>query len=127
MKKFLCLGALSCLLGVVAGALGSHALKDVIIRMNGMTNFSTATNYMVYHGLALIFVALMVDRYPQTVFNYVGWLFVAGSVLFQGNLFMISLTGASPLSFLTPVGGICLMAAWLLLAVGAMLIPKSNH
>ncbi len=81
---------------------------------------------MFYHGLALIFVALMQDRYPRPVFKYVGWLFVAGSILFQGNLFMISLAGASPLSFLAPVGGICLMAAWLLLAVGAIRIPKRN-
>jgi uncharacterized membrane protein YgdD (TMEM256/DUF423 family) len=124
MKKFLCLGALSCLLGVVAGALASHALKDVIIRMNGSTHFSTAADYMFYHGLALIFVALMADRHPQTVFKYVGWLFVAGSILFQGNLFMLGLAGASPLGFLTPVGGICLMAAWLLLAISVIRIPK---
>ena len=124
MKKFLCLGALSCFLAVVAGALGSHGLKEMIMRLNGTTNFSTATDYMFYHGLALILVALLADRYPHMVFQFVGWLFVAGSVLFQGNLFMISLTGASSLSFLTPVGGICLMAAWLLLAVGTILIPK---
>jgi len=124
MKKFLCLGAFSCLLGVVAGALGSHALKDLIARMNGTVNFSTARDYMFYHGLALIFVALIADRYPRPAFRYVGWLFVGGSILFQGNLFMIGLAGASPLSFLTPVGGICLMAAWLLLAVDAIRIPK---
>ena len=124
MKKFLCLGALSCFLGLFAGALGSHALKDLITRMYGTANFSTATDYMFYHGLALIFVALLADRYPRPAFKYVGWLFVAGSILFQGNLFMISLTGASPLSFLAPVGGICLMAAWLLLAAEAFRTAK---
>ncbi len=124
MKKFLCLGGLSCFLGIFAGALGSHALKDLVTRMNGTDNFSTATDYMFYHGLALIFVALMHDRHPRPVFRYVGWLFVGGSILFQGNLFMISLVGASPLSFLTPVGGVCLMAAWLLLAVDAIRVPK---
>jgi uncharacterized membrane protein YgdD (TMEM256/DUF423 family) len=92
--------------------------------MNGTANFSTATEYMFFHGLALIFVALMEDRYSRPAFKYVGWLFVAGSILFQGNLFMISLTGASPLSFLTPVGGICLLTAWLLLALSAIRIPK---
>ena len=126
MKIFLCLGALSCFMGIFAGALGSHALKDLITRMNATANFSTATDYMFYHGLALIFVALVADRYPRPAFRYVGWLFVAGSLLFQGNLFMISLAGASPLSFLAPVGGICLMAAWLLLAVEAFRISKRN-
>ncbi|MGD2269459.1 MAG: DUF423 domain-containing protein [Desulfobacterales bacterium] len=124
MKKFLCMGALCCFVGVLAGALGSHALRAPISRMNGLVSFSTATDYMFYHGLALIFIALMENRYPQLFFKYSGWLFVVGIILFQGNLFLISLTGASPLSLLTPVGGICLMAAWLLLAVNAIRIPK---
>lgn len=124
MRKFLCMGALSCFVGVLAGALGSHALTDLISRMNGLVGFSTATDYMFYHGLALIFIALMEDRYPQRLFKYSGWLFVIGIILFQGNLFLISLAGASPLSFLTPVGGMCLMAAWLLLAAMAIRIPK---
>ncbi|UCH23838.1 MAG: DUF423 domain-containing protein [Deltaproteobacteria bacterium] len=124
MKKFLCLGALSCFLGVMAGALGAHTLKNHIIRMDGITNFSTATDYMFYHGFALIVVALMEKRYPQLAVKYAGWLFVAGTILFQGNLFTLSLVGASPLSFLTPVGGVCLMAAWLLLAINALRIPR---
>jgi len=124
MKTFLCLGALYCFLGVLAGALGAHALKEHLIRMNAMVNFSTATDFMFYHGLALIAVALMENRYPQLAFKYAGWLFMAGTVLFQGNLFLLSLTGSSPLSFLTPVGGLCLMAAWLLVAINAVRISK---
>jgi uncharacterized membrane protein YgdD (TMEM256/DUF423 family) len=124
MKKFLCMGALSCFVGVLAGALESHALRGLISRTNGLVSYSTATDYMFYHGLALIFIALMEDRYPQLFFKFSGWLFVSGIILFQGNLFLISLTGASPLSFLTPVGGMCLMVAWLLLAVNAIRIPK---
>lgn len=124
MKKFLGLGALCCFLGVLAGALGSHALKNHLIRMGGITNYSTATDYMFYHGFALIAVALMEKRYPQRAVKYAGWLFVAGTILFQGNLFTLSLAGASPLRFLTPIGGILLMAAWLLLAVNALRIPR---
>ena len=104
MKKFFFMGAFFCFLGVLAGALGSHALKNLLTQMNGTANFSIATDYMFYHGIALIVVALMMERYPRLAYKYAGWLFVAGSVLFQGNLYLLSLAGSSPLRFLTPGG-----------------------
>ena len=124
MKKFFFMGAFFCFLGVLAGALGSHVLNSLLTRMNGTANFSIATDYMFYHGIALIVVALMEERYPQLAYNYSGWLFVAGCVLFQGNLYVISLTGASPLRFLTPVGGLLLLAGWLLLAAITLRIAR---
>lgn len=124
MKKFFFMGAFFCFLGVLAGALGSHALKNLLTQMNGTDNFSIATDYMFYHGIALIVVALMVERYPRLAYKYAGWLFVAGCLLFQGNLYMLSLTGSSPLRFLTPVGGLCLLVGWLLLAVNSLRIAR---
>ena len=78
MKQFVTLGALWCLLGVVAGSLGAHGLKELITKMGGANNFSLATHYMFYHGLGLIAVGLLKDRYPDTPFQFAGWLFVAG-------------------------------------------------
>ena len=75
---------------------------------------------MFYHGLALIMLGLAEDRYPGVPFQIAGWLFVAGTILFQGNLFLISLSGVRLVSFLTPVGGLCLMAGWLLFAYYAL-------
>jgi uncharacterized membrane protein YgdD (TMEM256/DUF423 family) len=117
MKQFVTLGALWCLLGAVAGSLGAHGLNALITKMGGANNFSLATHYMFYHGLGLIAVGLLKDRYPDTPFQYAGWLFVAGSILFQGNLYLISIAGIRVLQVLTPVGGICLLAGWLTLVV----------
>ena len=117
MKQFVTLGALWCLLGVVAGSLGAHGLKELITKMGGANNFSLATHYMFYHGLGLIAVGLLKDRYPDTPFQFAGWLFVAGSILFQGNLYLISIAGIRVLQALAPVGGICLLAGWLTLVV----------
>lgn len=126
MKLFVFLGAFFCFLGVLAGALGSHGLKDYLIQSNGLENFNLATEYLFYHGMGLLFVAFTRDRYPALSFHYAGWLFIAGTLLFQGNLFLMTLTGSRMPGMLTPVGGFCLMAGWLLLALQALRIPRST-
>jgi uncharacterized membrane protein YgdD (TMEM256/DUF423 family) len=119
MRIFVGLGALSCFMGVVAGALGSHALKELIIRMGGVNNFNIATDYMFYHGLALMAVGMLKQRFPNTSFQYAGWLFVTGTILFQGNLYLIAIGGIRTMQALTPVGGICLMLGWIVLGIMA--------
>lgn len=116
MKIFATLGAVSCFIAVLAGALGAHALKTHLTQWGGLSNFNLATDYMFFHGLALILLGFARDRYPRLPFQLAGWLFVAGTILFQGNLYLISLTGVRLFSSLTPVGGVCLMAGWLLFA-----------
>jgi uncharacterized membrane protein YgdD (TMEM256/DUF423 family) len=113
MKFYGAIGALFCFLAVLAGALGSHALKGYLTEMGSQSNFDLATRYLFYHGLALILVGLARDFHAGNSFFLAGWLFVAGSVLFQGNLYLISLSHYRFLSFLTPIGGLLLMAGWL--------------
>ena len=116
MKIFGALGAVSCFIAVLAGALGSHALKAHLTHLDSLSNFDLATGYMFYHGLALILLGLAKDRNPSVPFQLSGWLFVAGTILFQGNLYLISLTNVRSFSILTPAGGLCLLAGWLLFA-----------
>ena len=127
MKLFIGLGAFFCFLGVLSGALGSHAIKDYLIQSNGLGNFELATDYMFYHGMGLIFVAFAHDRYPNLSFHFAGWMFIAGTILFQGNLYLKSLFNYRMIGMLTPVGGIFLMAGWLMYAVQALRIPKSKN
>jgi uncharacterized membrane protein YgdD (TMEM256/DUF423 family) len=120
MKIFGTIGAFTCFLAVVAGALGAHALKAHLSNSGGLSNFDLATSYMFYHGLALILLGFARDRHPNIPFQLPGWLFVAGTVLFQGNLYLISLTKIRFFSILTPAGGLCLMGGWLLFAFYAL-------
>lgn len=125
MKIFISLGAFFCFLAVAAGALGAHGFKELIMKMGGTNNFSLATHYMFYHGLGLVAVGLLKYRFPKMPFQAAGWLFIAGTVMFQGNLYLISLAGIRALQVLTPVGGICLMLGWIVLAVLSMRIKVS--
>jgi len=124
LKFLLFIGALFCFLAVVAGALGSHALRETLVRLDGAGNFELATRYLFFHGLGIIAAAILQFLHSPVPFQYAGWLMVVGSVLFQGNLYLISLAEIRTFQFLTPVGGLCLMAAWLLLAALALRIPR---
>ena len=125
MKTFTFLGAIFCALGLIAGALSAHTLKNYLIEMDGLNLFNLATDYMFYHGIALILLGFAKDRFRNMPFHHAGWLFVAGTFLFQGNLYLRSLTGLGIFSMLTPIGGICLLIGWLLFAVHALRIRPS--
>jgi len=54
-----------------------------------------------------------------------GWLqasaicFVLGIFIFSGSLYTMAFTGITRLGMITPIGGVFLIVAWLLLATGA--------
>ena len=120
------MGAVFCFLAVVAGALGAHALKTLLISMGGVNNFELATHYMFYHGLALVATGILKRQFAEAPFQIAGWLFVIGSLLFQGNLYLIALFNFRVFQILTPVGGICLMAGWLTTAVLALTVKSGR-
>jgi uncharacterized membrane protein YgdD (TMEM256/DUF423 family) len=122
MKFYISLGAIFCLLAVLAGALSAHALIETLALLGGGTNFDLATRYMFYHGLALIAVGLLKHGYPAIPFQYAGWFFVAGSIFFQGNLYLLALTGIRTFQMLAPAGGLCLMLGWGTIAILALKI-----
>ena len=125
MRVFGTIGAFFCFLAVLAGALGSHALKGHLAEMGSQSNFDLATRYMFYHGLALMLTGLVKDYYLGSTFYLAGWLFIAGTVLFQGNLYLISLSQFRSLSFLTPIGGMLLLAGWLAFVYSAIRLKLS--
>ena len=63
MKTFTFLGAIFCALGLIAGALSAHTLKNYLIEMDGLNLFNLATDYMFYHGIALILLGFAKDRF----------------------------------------------------------------
>jgi uncharacterized membrane protein YgdD (TMEM256/DUF423 family) len=95
--------------------------------MGGVNNFNLATDYMFYHGLALIAVGMLKHRFANTPFQYAGWLFVSGTILFQGNLYLIAIGGIRAMQALTPVGGICLMLGWIVLVIMAARIKVNTR
>lgn len=116
-KFFFVCGAVSAFIGVAAGAFGAHGLKQ---RLDAdlMAVFEVGVRYQMYHAFALIATAWAISRWPGSgnLSNGAGYLFILGTVLFSGSLYLLSLTGIRWLGAITPLGGLAWLAAWVCLA-----------
>jgi uncharacterized membrane protein YgdD (TMEM256/DUF423 family) len=99
---------------VALGAFGAHALQERITPSDAAI-FETAVRYQMYHALALLFTAWSGVRWPGGAADAAGWLFVAGTLVFSGSLYLLVLTGTRSWGMITPVGGLALLAGWALL------------
>jgi uncharacterized membrane protein YgdD (TMEM256/DUF423 family) len=117
-RLFLAFGAWSAFLAVAAGAFGAHALR-ARLTPDLLAVFETGARYQMYHALGLIAVAWVVSRGGGGLPVWAGWLFVAGTVLFSGSLYLLALSGVRWLGAITPLGGAAFLAGWICLALGA--------
>ena len=116
-RTFALAGSLSAFLAVAAGAFGAHALR-ARLSPDLLAVFETGARYQMYHALGLLMVAWAVTRWPGVPVRAAGWLFIAGTVLFSGSLYLLALTGARWLGAVTPLGGLLFLGGWLGLALG---------
>jgi uncharacterized membrane protein YgdD (TMEM256/DUF423 family) len=117
-RLFFVLGSLSAGLAVALGAFGAHALKSRLAP-EMLAVYEIGVRYQLVHALALLAVAWAATRWPGAAVNASGWLFVAGTLLFSGSLYALSLTGVRGLGAVTPLGGAAWLAGWACLAWGA--------
>lgn len=109
------LGSLIAGVGVMLGAFGAHALKTRI-PADLLAVFETGVRYQMYHALGLMALAWAIHRWPERKLATAAWLLVAGTAVFSGTLVLLALTGARWLGAITPIGGVLLIAGWLLTA-----------
>lgn len=120
MMTWVFIGCLLAFLAVALGAFGAHALRSRR-SPEQLAVFQTGIQYQVMHALALILVGVLErGMIPDSVATAAGWLFVVGTVLFSGSLYLLVLTGMRRLGAITPFGGLCFLAGWLVLAVATL-------
>lgn len=117
--RWVAIGAWLGALGVSLGAFGAHGLK-AHASAEMVAIWETGARYHLIHALALVATGWACERWPGALTGGAGWLFLAGIVVFSGSLYALALTGIRTLGAITPIGGLCLIAGWVCLALAAM-------
>lgn len=116
-KLFLTLGSIAMALAVALGAFGAHGLKNMLTE-EMLEIFETGIRYHFYHAIGLLILGLIAHYLPDSALvKWSGWLMLGGILIFSGSLYILSISGIRWLGAITPIGGLCFIAAWLLLAV----------
>jgi uncharacterized membrane protein YgdD (TMEM256/DUF423 family) len=119
-KLFLIIGSISGGLSVMIGAFGAHALKNLLESSGRAETFETAVKYQFYHALALLALGIIILNLKHEMFNYAGYSFLIGTIIFSGSLYALCLTGITKFGMITPIGGLFLIAGWGLLLTGVI-------
>jgi uncharacterized membrane protein YgdD (TMEM256/DUF423 family) len=114
-KKIIIIGSVFALTSIILGAFGAHALND-ILSSERIASFKTGTQYQMFHALALITIGFNAKKLPNI--RLLSFLFIAGIICFSFSIYLLSLQSLmqmnlSSIGFVTPLGGLLLIGAWI--------------
>lgn len=127
-QVIIALGAINAFLAIACGAFAAHALKNIVSE-HYLQVFHTGADYQMYHALGMLLIGnLMNDQISKvnSALTRGAILMQVGIILFSGSLYTLSLTGIKWLGMITPIGGVCLMLAWLILASSRLKARKTD-
>ena len=116
IKALLLFGISFCLLSVIMGAFGAHALKGKLSGYS-MSVYDKAVLYQFFHAFAILFIAALGRLFNTQEFNVCGILFIFGIVLFSGSLFILAITDVKWVGAITPIGGMFFIISWSVLFI----------
>lgn len=116
-------GAVSAFVAVAAGAFGAHALRETM-PPDRLAIFETAARYQMLHALALVACGLLPAEWGGR--QWAGRLFVAGTLLFSGSLYILAFTGVRKWGAVTPFGGVAWLVGWAVLAWSAWTAARAR-
>ena len=104
-------------LATLCGAFGVHALRGQLAPER-LQLWETAVRYQFFQALGLVAVGLTLRTLDGGALRAAAALLAAGTVLFCGSLYALSLGAPRAVGALTPLGGLAWIAAWLLFVLG---------
>lgn len=128
-KTILISASLLGILSVILGAFGAHALKE-LIPVESQQTFETGVRYQMYHALLLLFVGstTLLEQKTKKIIYY---LVVIGLILFSGSIYGLATNDLSSfnfksIGFVTPIGGLLIILAWVFMLIGFMNISSKK-
>ena len=125
-RFWLIAGAVNMLLALIVAAAVGHKLEGEFVPI--VRNiFDTAREMHFVHALALLAVGIVSAQFGRKLLiDLAGWAFLLGIVLFCGGIYAAFGPNATALKPMIPVGGLSLMAGWVLFAAGALFLKRTN-
>lgn len=128
-KKLLITGAIFGIIAIILGAFAAHGLKPLLSE-TALQSFETGVRYQMYHAILLLILGSM-QRVSIKYIKVIYILIVVGILFFSGSIYGLSTNVLTSVNFtkialITPLGGLLLIAAWLLLLVSFFKIKDDN-
>jgi uncharacterized membrane protein YgdD (TMEM256/DUF423 family) len=120
-RKTLAIAGLLIALATALGAFGAHALK-AHLPQDKLQVYETAVRYHFLHALGLLAIGVLLRSLDGALLRWSAVLVLAGIVLFSGSLYLLTFGAPRLVGIMTPVGGLALIAGWILFAA-TMLRP----
>lgn len=114
---FLIIGSMNMLIAVSLGAFGAHGLQSKLSEK--MFNvYQTGVLYHLIHSLGIVIIAVIIAVVGDAgLLKWSGFIMLVGVILFSGSLYVLSISGKKIFGAVTPLGGVCFLVSWLLLAI----------
>ncbi|MEY2855108.1 MAG: hypothetical protein RL030_2240 [Pseudomonadota bacterium] len=118
-RRVLGIAGLLLATGIGIGALGAHALRAVLDARQ-LASLDTAVDYQLINALGLLVIGVLLKGGAERGLRVTAALLIAGILCFSGGIYLM-LAGAPRLfGFVTPIGGVLLIAAWLAFAIAML-------
>lgn len=111
--------ALNGALAVAGGAFAAHGAGPAV-----KTLLQTGAQYQMVHALLALVCALWPVR--NRLIALAGWLAASGGLVFAGALATIGLLDIRAMGAIAPVGGLLMIAAWLVIVLAVVRSPSVN-
>ena len=98
--------------GVFCGAFGAHILRGFLEKSGTTQIWQTGVLYHLVHALVLLVLSGW-RPVPRIAYH----LMLAGVIVFSGSLYALALTNFKWFGAITPLGGLGMLAGWLVLAL----------
>lgn len=115
--------AISGFVLVAFGAFGFHVLGQSL-GATEMAWIHKGLDYQAWHTLAVLGLAAAMLRRANIWFYWSGAVLALGTVLFSGSLYCLALSHLKMWMYIVPVGGLCFLAGWLLMLIGALRLKR---
>lgn len=117
-KKLIVLGVILGALAIILGAFGAHALKTAL-GDEKVATFETGVKYQFYHAFFLLIISQF-SFMKNNALKIIYYCVLFGVLFFSGSIYLLATNTLTSfdfkvIGFITPVGGLILIFAWLYL------------